>query len=319
MARKCYKECNFILKGEKLIMRKVIKKIATVVASVSMVAAMSLSAFATTYDTYQFAGNPNLVGEADPGAKTVGWVTVREQQFLEPVDGLDGVYSFTGNYVHAADYDSLDDDTKAGYREFKILGDGDVEGWNHQLCLGTPDAAWADNQTQFRIDDTLEEGEFKVYVDVTKGFVAVIQNHQNVNMLIRFHSRDEDSANFVKTTKAAILADGYEESAVYLDDDAYLEFVNQCLKLEGGEAITALYEGDEAPAAAEDDTTVSDDNANDKADAEKTTAVSDTKTSSSNSSDDKEDDGLSKGAVAGIVVAVVAVIGIIVAVVKKKN
>ena len=302
-------------------MRKVIKKIATVVASVSMVAAMSLSAFAATYDTYQFAGNPNLVGEADPGANTLGWVTVREEQFLEPVDGLDDVYSYTGNYVHAADYDSLDDDTKAGYREFKILGDGDMEGWSHQLCLGTPDAAWADNQTQFRIDDTLEEGEFKVYVDVTKGFVAVIQNQQNVNMLVRFHSRDEDSENFVKTTKAAILADGYEEGAVYLDDAAYLEFVNQCLELEGGEAITVLYEGDEAPAAAaeDDDTTVSDDNADDTADAEETTAASDTNTSSSNSSDDKEDDGLSTGAVVGIVVAVVAVIGIIVAVVKKKN
>ena len=48
-------------------MRKVIKKIATVVASMSMVAAMSVSAFAAKYDTYQFVGNPNLFGEADPG------------------------------------------------------------------------------------------------------------------------------------------------------------------------------------------------------------------------------------------------------------
>ena len=215
-------------------MRKTIKKIATVVASLSMVAAMSVSAFAAKYDTYQFAGNPNLVGEADPGNSSVGWVTVREEQFLQPVSGMTDVYVFTANYVHAADYDTLDDATKAGYREFKILGDGDLEGWNHQLCLGMPDAAWADNQTQFRIDESLAEGEFKVYVDVAHGYVAVIQNGKSVDMLIRYHSRDEDSENFIKPTKADIIADGYDAGSVYLDDAGYAEFINKCVALESG-------------------------------------------------------------------------------------
>ncbi len=301
-------------------MRKVIKKIATVVASVSMVAAMSLTAFAASWETYQFAGNPNLVGEADPGKNTVGWVTTREEQFLVPVDGETDLYSYTGNYVHAADYDTLDDETKGLYKQFKILGDGDFEGWSHQLCLGTPDMAWADNQSQFRISEALEEGEFKVYVDVAKGFVAIIQNQKNVNMTVRFHSRDEDSANFVKTTKDAIMADGYDAGAVYLDDAAYLEFVNKCIALEGGEAITALYEGDEAPAAATDDTkddsAVTDDKAaaDDSANAQPAQPAAD-----SSSSDDKEDDGMSTGAIAGIAAAVVAVVAVIAVVVKKKN
>lgn len=288
-------------------MRKTFKKIATVVASLSMMAAMSVTAFG--YDTYQFVGNPNLVGQEDAeyDTKKLGWCTTNEDQFLVPVEGLDGVLSYKGNFVTALDDAEVDDAKRAERRQFKILADGDLMGWSFQCCIGNPDIAWADNQTQFQIDPTLELGEFTAYVEPAKGFVCIIQNGKNVDLLCRYHSRDEDSTNFVKLTKADIEADGYSDIA--FDDAAYLEFVNKVLEFEGGEKIDSLYGGDTS--------TVTETDTEEKTDDANTTPE---ETKATEKTEEKEEKDSNTTMIVVIVVVVVVVIAAVAALLlKKKN
>lgn len=271
-------------------MRKIIKKIATVVASITMVSAMGISAFAA--DSYSFVGNVNLFGETDEASTTVGWVPTAEEQVMKAVDGQDNLYVYEGNCV------------AAGEKEFKVLGDATDMAWNFQMCIGNPDIAWADNQSQFR--GTFEEGAYKVYVNPALGFVCVIQNQKAIPMTVRFHSRDEDSANFVEIKKAAIVADGYSEGDVKLDDAAYKEFVDACVVLEGG-----------TPEAS-DDTTGANEDGTTKANEDGTTKAKEDGTTKANK--DKEDeDGISPVVIVVIVVVVVVVIAAVVALTKKKK
>lgn len=254
-------------------MRKIIKKIATVVATATMIAAMGITAFADEESSYSFMGNPNLFGEADEESNSVGWQPTVEDQIMTAVEGMEGVYTYTGNCVAAGD------------KEYKVLKDAVDYAWSYQMCLGNPDAAWADNQTQFR--STFEVGEYKVYVKPANGFVVVIQNQKALDTVVRYHSRDEDSPNFVDPTKAAIEADGYSDVA--LDDAAYQEFIKECVEKEGG-----TYE----VAGAEEETTVAD---NKKTD------------------DKKDDSGISPVVIVVVVVVVVAVIAVAVVFSKKKK
>lgn len=216
-------------------MRKAIKKVVTVVASLSMVAAMGISAFAADY--YQFVGNPNLFGNADRGSEEVGWQYLNENQYFKEPSSVDGVYTYTGNYVKASDYDTLTDEDKGKSRQFKVLADGQDFAWNYQMCLGNPEAAWADNQSQFEVvEGSLAEGEYHVYMDPAKGFVCLVQNGKQVELKVRYHTRDEDSWNFVELKKSAIVADGYDAGSVYFDDAAYASFVEKCVAADGGSA-----------------------------------------------------------------------------------
>lgn len=308
-------------------MRKAIKKIATIVASMSMVAAMGISAFGA--ETYQYVGSPNLFGNADRSSEDVGWQYLNEDQFFSEAEGLDGVYTIKCNYVKADDYDTLSAVDKGKSRQFKILADGPDFAWNYQMCLGVPEAAWADNQTQFEaIEDSIEEGEYTVYMDPAKGYVCLIQNQKNVDLLARYHSRDEDSWHFVGFLKANIIADGYDEGSVYIDDADYLAFVNKCLANEGGEAITALYNGEAAPAYDGDVNGTGElltPSSNGGQEEEPTSAVNNNSTDDNNApaateaKKDNKDDGTSPVVIVVIVVVVVAVIAAIVAFTKKKN
>lgn len=275
-------------------MRKIIKKIATVVATATMIAAMGITAFADEDSTYSFMGNPNIFGVEDEGDKTVGWVPTNEDQIMTAVDGMDGVYTYTGNCVVAGD------------KEYKVLKDSTDFAWNYQMCLGNPDAAWADNQSQFR--STFETGEYKVYVKPANGFVVVIQNQKALPTVVRYHSRDEDSANFVDTNKAAIEADGYSDVA--LDDAAYEAFIKECVEKEGGTYEPANSTDDNK----KDDETVTTDDS--KKDDTKDDAKAET-TKKESKDDDK--DGVSPVVIVVIVVVVVAVIIAIVALSKKKK
>ena len=268
-------------------MRKIIKKIATLVATVTMVSAMGISALADS--TFSFMGNPNLFNEPDEGNTVVGWVPTNEDQLMTAVEGMDGVYSFTGTNCVAGD------------KEFKVLKDATDFAWNYQMCIGNPDAAWADNQSQFR--GTFAEGEYKVYAKPAAGFVCVIQNKEAIPMTVRYKSRDEDSANFVDVTKAAIEADGYSDVPDF--DADYAAFVSECIVAEGGTP--------KETEAAEETTTLANND-------ETTTVADDTKdeTTKADASED-EDEGLSPVVIVVIVVAVVAVIAVIVALTKKKN
>ena len=311
-------------------MRKVIKKIATVVASVSMVAAMGISAFAA--DEYQLVGNPALFGIEDGSDDSIGWKYDNEDQWFKPADGLDGVYVLKPTYKTPDTLAEMDRITSGKSRQFKVLADGQDMAWNYQMCLGNPEAAWADNQTQFEVvEGALKDGEYSVYMDPAQGFVCLIQDKKNVDLLARYHSRDEDSWNFVATRKAAFIADGYDEGSVYFDDAKYIEFINKCLAAEGGEAITALYDGGKAPSYNGDTTGTGEAIDDTSADASATPAVTDDTTTTtddkpvadtaktSEKKDDKDDDGLSGGAIAGICAAVVAVIAGIAVAMKKKN
>ena len=268
-------------------MRKIVKKIATVVAAVSMTAAMSINAFA--FDTLTFVGNANLFGqqETEENSKTVGWVPTAENQVMTQSTDVEGAYVYATSYVKAEGFDALTDAEKLSKTEFKIVKDGEDIAWNGQMSLGMPEGVWADNQSQFRAVN-IEEGEFKVYVEPTKGFVCLVQNKKAVDLVVRYHSRDEDSSNFVELTKAAIVGDGYAEADVMFDDAAYAEFVNACVVAEGGEAIKGE---DETPAANAD----------------------------SNTADKKDDKGSNTTMIIVVVVVVVVIIAVVAVVMGKKK
>ena len=289
-------------------MRKFVKKIATVVASLTMISAMGITAFGI--EPYSFVGNPNLFNESNADSTEVGWVPTSEDQLFTAVDGMAGVYKFESTYVTAADDAEVDDAKRAERRQFKILAEGPDMAWSYQMSFGNPDPVWADNMTQFQIEG-IKDGAFVVYLKPANGYVCVIQDKAALDMVIRFHSRDEDPSNFVAPTLANIVAEGYAESDTGLVEADYAAFVNECVVAEGGTA-SGDTSNDETPAAddnKEDDTTpAADDNKEDD-------------TTKAAASDDKEDEesGISTPVIIVIVVAVIAVIGIIVVVSKKKN
>ena len=312
-------------------MKKVIKKIATVVASISMVAAMSVAAFADD-SAYSFVGNPNLFNEADQGNNKVGWIPTMEDYVMTPVDGQEGLYEFTSTYVLASE-DT--EETKNNATQFKILKDAEDNAWSYQAAIGMPDAVWADNQTQFKIvDETFEPGEFKVYVRPADGYVAVLQNKKVMELNVRYHSRDEDPADFVALSRDNILAvdsiekpgeKAYPADSVKFDDAAYLTFLNDVLALEGGEAIDAL-PGIEGAVTAADDTksddaavTADDTKADDTAVTADDTKADDAKAETTKKAEEKE--SKSNSTVIIIVVVVVVVVIALLAVVlgKKKD
>ena len=203
-------------------MRKIIKKIATVVAAATMMAAMSVSAFAEVEgeDTFMLSGDCHLFN-VNEEENSDFWNTVEESQMLPLVDTVE-----TTNTVYSNKFTCA----AKGDWEFKILKNGPDYAWNFQACIGVPDAAWADNQTQFKV--SLEPGEYSVYVQPMTGFVCVIQKQKEAHKEDRYHSRDEESENFVEITKAAIEGDGYAD--ITFEDAPYREFVNACVKAEGG-------------------------------------------------------------------------------------
>lgn len=284
-------------------MRKFVKKIATLVASLTMVSAMGITALAV--EPYSVVGNPNFFGEVNPESTDVGWQPHVKDQIMTAVDGMTGVYKLTTNYVLAEDDATADQATKDARREFKILSEGPDLGWSFQMSLGNPDTVWGDNQTQFRVVD-IQPGEVTFYVDPMKGYVAVIQNQKALDLLIRFHSRDEDPENFVEPTLANIIAEGYKESDTALKDEDYQAFINQCVVAEGGTPAA------DEPDSSGDDTT--------EANGEDTTKADETtKATADDDKEDEEEGGISTAVIIVIVVAVVAVIGIIVVVSKKKS
>ena len=231
------------------IMRKFVKKIATVVASLTMISAMGITAFGI--EPYSFVGNPNLFNESNADSTDVGWVPTSEDQLFTAVDGMAGVYKFESTYVTAADDADVDDAKRAERRQFKILAEGPDMAWSYQMSFGNNDAVWADNMTQFQIEG-IKDGAFVVYLKPANGYVCVIQDGKALDMLIRFHSRDEDPSNFVAPTVANIVAEGYAESDTGLKDADYAAFIAECEKAAGSattEAPTTEAPKAEAPKA----------------------------------------------------------------------
>lgn len=275
-------------------MKKIIKKIATVVATATMMAAMSISAFAETEDDYFMISGDARLFNVNDAENADFWNTIEEDQELPKVEGMEGVFSKA--FTCAAD----------GKFQFKILKNGADFGWSFQMCIGNPDAAWADNQTQFEAD--MKAGEYKVYLKPSTGFVCIIQNQAAVPMMGRYHSRDEDSANYVELTKAAIEADGYSDVPDF--DAAYKAFIDECVVKEGGTPTPA-----EPASDGKDNEKVSDDKKDEPISDEKDTK----KEEKTTKADKDDDDGISPVVIVVIVVVVVAVIAAIVVVAKKKK
>lgn len=294
-------------------MRKLFKRVATVAATVGIMAAMTVSAFADEDSTYSFVGNPYLFGSDNfDDNSTLGWCPTSEEQIMTAVDGMEGVYSYTGNAVKSsADALAESDGTEQEIADskgqkadhtltFKILKDATDFAWNYQMQIGNPDAAWGDNKTQFRAT-SLEAGEYTVYVNPTTGYVCIIQNGKNVDIASRFNSRDEDSWNYVDTTEAAFKGDGYDDIGNFTDD-AYLEFINSCLENEGAEPIEYV-KGNEGKGSGDDASTTD-------------SSSSSKKSSSNKKSEEKES---SNATVIIIVVVVVAIIAACAVVLGKKK
>lgn len=277
-------------------MKKIIKKIATVVAAATMMAAMSVSAFAETEDDYFMISGDARLFNVNEAENADFWNTIEEDQELPKVEGMEGVYSKA--FTCAAD----------GKFQFKILKNGADFGWSFQMCIGNPDAAWADNMTQFEAD--MKAGEYKVYMKPSTGFVCIIQNQAAVPMTGRYHSKDEDSTNYVELTKAAIEADGYSDVPDF--DAAYKAFIDECVVKEGG---TPAPSTPSEPVSEDNSESVSDDKKDEPSSSEKDTK----KEEKATKADKDDDDGISPVVIVVIVVVVVAVIAAIVVVAKKKK
>lgn len=93
-----------------------------------------------------------------------------------------------GNPVLGADGNTEQVDvvnTKAGTYEFKIVKNGEDDGWKNQLFAGTTD--FADNGTQFNV--TLEnDGQATIYYTPATGKVTVKQNNEEIPMVARWKS-----------------------------------------------------------------------------------------------------------------------------------
>ncbi len=196
-------------------MRKIIKKIVAVATTLSLTAAMGVMAFAA--DSYTIVGNPHLFGIDSDEDDNNGWkTTATDQQFTDAGDGY-----YTAKFTCAA----------AGEYEYKVVADGDTFAWAYQLCLGNPESAWADNQTQFK--GAFGAGEYTAVLNPEQGMLVCVQNGKVVDFTVRYHSRDEDPEAFVAPSVAAITAEGYTPQ----DFDATLEaFKTKALELAGGSA-----------------------------------------------------------------------------------
>lgn len=291
-------------------MRKFVKKVVAATATLTMSLAFAVNAFAA--DSYTFVGSPALFGEANQGDTNVGWVPTAENQVLADDDG-DGIFTGTYNFVAP----TWDDATPAEKRkiQFKVVGDGGDFAWSYQLCIGNPDAAWADNQSQFQVEDTdITAGEYTVYVEPKDGMICLVQNNKILPMSVRYHSRDEDPSNFVPVTEKDIKAEGYDDAA--FTDAGFKTFEETVAKLSNS-VLPGASTTEETTAAVTDETTT-----NTETLAETTTAANkETTTAAATTTKkaDKDDDGISPVVIVVIVVAVVAVIGIVVAVAKKKK
>gem|GEM_PF-2142310 len=299
-------------------MRKVFKKVATLAVTSMLLAAMTVPAFADDEHNYAFVGSPYLFGaDNNTDNSELGWCPTSENQFFEAAEGddMDGILVFTSTSSRSSaeaeaecggTYDEIAEAKGAGVADnsltFKILQDANDFAWSWQMQLGYPPIAWADNQSQFRIMG-LEQGEFKVYLSVDQGFVAVIQNGKYVDLNVRFHTRDEDSWFYSGLSQSEIIASDTE--GAYTTDNVpdifakgYEEFVNKCLAAEGGEPMTF-----------------------DTADASDDDASADTSADTAKKSSTSSDDDSSSSKTPVVVIAVIAVIAIIAGIfgLKKKN
>ena len=215
-------------------MRKYIKKIATVVASLTMISLMGITAFGI--EPYTLVGDPNLFGETNADSTEVGWNPTSEKQVFTAVPGMYGIYKYESKYVKASNDAELDDAERAIHRQFKILAEAQDMAWSYQMSFGNPDEAWDTDMTQFQIEG-IKEGDYVVYLKPASGYVCVIQDSKALDILIRFHSKDRDPKNFVEPTLANIIKEGYDESDTGLEDVDYIEFVSKCQVAEGGSKI----------------------------------------------------------------------------------
>ena len=218
-------------------MKKLIKKIVAVATTLTMVSAMGIMAFAA--DSYTFVGDTKLFNSADDKDASVGWVTTAADQKLTAAE--DGIY--TGKFTAL----------EAGEFECKLVGDGDIFAWAYQLCIGSPENGWGDNMTQFKMK--VEAGEYTVVAKPAEGLMVLVQNGKVCDFTVRYNSWDEDPADFVEPSVAAISKVVGKSGKNYepKDFDASLAaFKTKAVELVGASApAETTAETTKAPASAE--------------------------------------------------------------------
>lgn len=293
-------------------MRKMIKKVAMCAATMAMTVAMSCIAFAGDGSVYKVVGAEGLVGEDwVEGAQTddLSAGAPGEMGLMAEVDGMENVYSVTFNIAAA---DVAKDDHEAGY-EFKILKDADDFAWTYQCGLGHPSAAWADNQTQFKLPAE-QTGEVTIYVDATTGAVAVLDAEKNaVPYLVRWQSKDEHPTGFTAATKEAIEAAPANETTGWVFENVPEVDETNAALYEKLSVTAPTYEetGDDNNGESGEDESVTekDSEEEDTTDAE-TTAAAD---------DEDEDEGSNTGVIVVVVIVVVVIIAAVAIVLTKKK
>ena len=168
-------------------MKKIIKSTLAVASAIAMTFTMAAmpavnvlaedAASGTETDTPTPAPEPELYVPTDMadgevhytvagGFGTVTWNPLAKDASMTPVEGIDGVYSFTAElpaYDEAAEWNNR-------FKICKIDNTVFGEGWDHSVCVGT--TACGDNQSQIRILNATA-GTYTIYFDTTTGGVVV--------------------------------------------------------------------------------------------------------------------------------------------------
>ncbi|MDE5782220.1 MAG: hypothetical protein K2I03_12220 [Lachnospiraceae bacterium] len=124
------------------------------------------------------------------GFGKVTWNPLAKDAEMTPVEGLDGVYSFTAELPVYAEETEYQNRFKICRIDNTILDNG----WSGSLCVGT--TTYADNQSQIRILN-LVEGLYTIYFDSNTGAVIVKdQSGQLMDLAISWVGFDNET-NFL--------------------------------------------------------------------------------------------------------------------------
>ncbi|MBD5137569.1 MAG: hypothetical protein HDT39_16755 [Lachnospiraceae bacterium] len=111
----------------------------------------------------------------------VAWEPLAKDNEMTPVEGMDGVYSYTAELPE----NEGEGEEKVYQSEFKIckITNSVGSGWDASLCVGTN--VYADNQSQIKVLNE-NAGTYTVYLDTNTGAVIVKSGDDVVDIQIKW-------------------------------------------------------------------------------------------------------------------------------------
>ena len=155
---------NIIRKGWIRKMRKSIKRVAATLMAATMVLGAMTSVYADGEEATETTEAEDVIEYSLVGSEELGtnWNVESADYYMTKV--TNNVYKFETTAI--ADVDG----------EFKIVKDGENEGWNLQFEYGT--GAFHDNASQFKVS-VVEGDALTIYANIATGEVTLFKNGEN--------------------------------------------------------------------------------------------------------------------------------------------